>query len=191
MVVFGQKSGTRMAYNLSGDSAFVTSREFYAVTSNTWPSNPNYKANFKIESDTMWVKFSKKLSTNVDRVQWSKNSDSKYTLYGHGVNANATAKVREDTLFIVMEKNAVSDTTKNGDSFGMNLTVYAADETYITGLKLQSEYEIEPKSTTSAAASSNSETAASSSSTTESSSSVAASSSSETAAPSSSETTND
>jgi len=190
MVVFGQKSGTRMAYNLSGDSAFVTNREFYAVTSNTWPSNPNYKANFKIESDTMWVKFSKKLSTNVDRVQWSKNSDSKYTLYGHGVNANATAKVREDTLFIVMEKNAVSDTTKNGDSFGMNLTVYAADETYINGLKLQSEYEIEPKSSTSAAASSTSETVASSSSTTESSSSAAASSS-ETVAPSSSETTND
>ena len=162
IAAYGKKSGTRMAYELSGDSAFVTGRGLYAVTSNVWPSNKGYKANFSIE-DTIWVKFSKPLSTNTDRIQWSKANDAKYTLYGHGANQNAEARVKGDTLFITMLPSAIRDTTKNGDSFGANLTVYASDETYLKGFTLYTEFEIPEASSSSSTQSSSSQASSSSS----------------------------
>lgn len=141
IAVYGKKSGDRISYELTGDSAFVTGRGLYAVTSNAWPSNKGYKASFSAE-DTIWVKFSKALSTNTDRIQWSKASNAKYTLYGHGANKNANAKVKGDTLFITMLPNAINESIQNGDSVGVNLTVYATDETYLEKFTLYTELEI-------------------------------------------------
>lgn len=169
IAVYGKKSGNRISFELTGDSAFVTGRGLYAVTSNAWPSNKGYKASFSVK-DTIWVKFSKSLSTNTDRIQWSKASDAKCTLYGHGVNKNANAKVKGDTLFIAMLSNAIDDDTQNGDSVGVNLTVYANDETYLENFTLYTEFEI-PMSSSSGTDSSSSSSDSSSSSQTSSSSS--------------------
>lgn len=167
IVSYGKVSGNRMAYELKGDSAFTTGRGLYAVTSNTWPSNKLYQASFNIK-DTIWVKFSKDLSKNTDRIQWSAAKNPKRTLYGHGANTNAKAWVKEDSLFIqILESFA--DTCSLGDTLGMNLTVYADDETYIQNFTLYTEIETFPKSSSSAApeSSSSAATVASSSSTNE------------------------
>lgn len=137
IVAYGKKSGERIDIDLSGNSAFKTGRGIYAVTSNTWPSNENFKASFGIE-DTIWVKFSKKLAKNTDRIQWNYTSGVDCTIYANGYYANANSWVHKDTLFVQMQEDILIERDR-GDSVGMNITVYADDGTYMDAFILRTE----------------------------------------------------
>lgn len=171
IVGYGKNSGERIAYDLKGDSAFVTGRGIYGVTSNTWPSNKKFKSTFAV-GDTIWVKFSQKLSPNVEQIQWNTAKKAKKSINANGANANAKAWIATDTLFIQMKSN-ILDSCKHGDSVGVNITVYADDDTYMQGFTLYTELEVPPQSSSSQAPKSSSSTVPVSSS------SVATSSSSE------------
>jgi len=162
IVSYGKQSGERIAYELSGDSAFVTGRGIYAVTSNAWPSNKQFKSTFTIE-DTIWVKFSSILAENVERIQWNAAKKASQTIYVNGGHANSTAWIKEDTLFVQMLQ-AMEDSCALGDSVGMNITVYAKDETYLQGFTLYTEFEPKPSSSSSEEPSSSSTTVIASSS---------------------------
>ena len=172
ITAYKKSSGDRIALELSGDSAFTTDRGLYAVTSNAWPSNKKFKATFGID-DTIWVKFSETLDPNTDRIQWNYATGMARTIYANGYYANAKSWVKKDTLFVKMLEK-ILDSRVQGDSVGMNVTVYAQNEMYIKGFMLRTELEVPPTSSSSEASSSSSATSAS----TESSSSVAMSSSS-------------
>ena len=144
IVAYGKKSGERIEIELSNDSAFKTKRGIYAVTSNTWPSNEKFKASFGIQ-DTMWVKFSKKLAKNTDRIQWNYTSGVDCTIYGNGYYANANTWINKDTLFVQMLQDILVNRDR-GDSVGMNITVYAYDGSYIDSFILRTEL-IVPKDT--------------------------------------------
>ena len=124
----------RIALELSGDSAFTTDRGLYAVTSNAWPSNKKFKATFGID-DTIWVKFSETLDPNTDRIQWNYATGMARTIYANGYYANAKSWVKKDTLFVKMLEK-ILDSRVQGDSVGMNVTVYAQNEMYIKGFML-------------------------------------------------------
>ncbi len=137
IVGYGKKTGDRIAISLNGKSAFTTSQGIYAVTSNTWPSNEKYKAVFGTD-DTLWVKFSKELSTNTDRIQWNYLAGVDCSIYANGFYANSNAWIKKDTLFVQMLENILIDRDR-GDSVGMNITIYAKDGTYMDGFVLRTE----------------------------------------------------
>ena len=156
----------------SGDSAFTTDRGLYAITSNVWPTNNKFKATFGIE-DTMWVKFSEELDKNTDRIQWKFCDGVTRTLYGNGFYANAKAWVHKDTLFVKMDEKILLERTQ-GDSTGLNITVYAKNGLYAEDFELRTELVVPPQSSSSSdATSSSSEAEESSSSSTPESSSAA------------------
>ena len=176
---YKKSNGDRIALTLNGDSAFTTDRGLYAVTSNAWPSNKQFRATFGIQ-DTIWIKFSEQLDTNTDRIQWSYANGMARTIYANGYYANAKSWVKKDTLFVKMQEK-ILDSRVQGDSVGMNITVYAKNEMYLKGFTLRTELEVPPPSSSSAESSSSAATslnAASSSSVALSSSSSAAQSSS-------------
>ncbi len=183
ITAYKKSNGDRISLALSGDSAFTTDRGLYAVTSNAWPSNKHFRATFGIK-DTIWVKFSENLDTNTDRIQWNYANGMARTIYANGYYANAKSWVNKDTLFVKM-KEKILDSRTQGDSVGMNITVYAKNEMYLKGFKLYTELEVPPTSSSSAVSSSSvassvvsSSSVASSSSTTSSSSAAISSSSS-------------
>ncbi len=179
ITAYKKKNNDRIALELSGDSAFTTDRGLYAITSNAWPSNKNFKATFGIE-DTIWVKFSEKLDENTDRIQWNYASDMARTIYANGYYANANSWIKKDTLFVQMQEK-ILDSREQGDSVGMNITVYAKNEMYLKNFILKTELEVPPSSSSSEASSSSSAAQTSSSSEeTETSSSATVSSSSST-----------
>lgn len=146
IIAYGKKSGDRIEVELNEASAFTTGRGIYAVTSNTWPSNEDFKATFGIE-DTIWVKFSKKLSTNTDRIQWNYTSDIDCTIYANGFYANANSWVHKDTLFVQMLEGILKNRMR-GDSVGMNITIYAEDGTYQDNFVLRTELVVPEESYT-------------------------------------------
>lgn len=137
IIAYGKKSGDRIEVELVNTSAFTTSRGIFVVTSNTWPSNEDFKAAFGIE-DTIWVKFSKKLSTNTDRIQWNAATGIDRTIYGNGYYTNANTWVHKDTLFIQMLEDVLTN-REQGDSVGTNITVYAEDGSYANNIVLRTE----------------------------------------------------
>ena len=174
ITAYKKSNGDRIALTMSGDSAFTTDRGLYAVTSNAWPSNKQFRATFGIK-DTIWVKFSEQLDTNTDRIQWSYANGMARTIYANGYYANAKSWVKKDTLFVKMQEK-ILDSRVQGDSVGMNITVYAKNDMYLKGFTLRTELEVPPPSSSSVVSSSS--VATSSSSITSSSSSSAAQSSS-------------
>ena len=174
IVAYKKSNGDRIALELSGNSAFTTDRGLYAVTSNAWPSNKKFRATFGIK-DTIWVKFSEQLDTNTDRIQWNYANGMARTIYANGYYANAKSWVKKDTLFVKMLED-ILESRSQGDSVGMNITVYAKNEMYLKGFTLHTELEVPPPSSSSVVSSSSA--AKSSSSITSSSSSSAAQSSS-------------
>ncbi len=177
ITAYKKKSGNRIALALQGDSAFTTDRGLYAVTSNAWPSNKNFKSTFGTK-DTIWVKFSEKLDENTERIQWSFVNGMARSIYANGYYANAKSWIKQDTLFVQMLEK-ILDSRAQGDSVGMNVTVYAKNEMYLKGFTLRTELKVPPSSSSSAkAAVSSSSSSAASSSSAVSSSSTAASSSS-------------
>ena len=146
IVAYGKDSGERIEIELSDNSAFKTGRGIYAITSNTWPSNENFKAAFGIQ-DTMWVKFSKNLAKNTERIQWNYTSGVDCTIYANGYYANANSWINKDTLFVQMLEDILTNRDR-GDSVGMNITVYADDGTYMDAFILRTEL-IVPKDTVS------------------------------------------
>lgn len=137
IVAYGKKSGDRIEVELNNQSAFTTSRGIFAVTSNTWPSNEDFKAAFGIE-DTIWVKFSKELSSNTDRIQWNAATGIDRTIYGNGYYVNANTWINKDTLFVQMMEDILKN-REQGDSVGMNITVYAKDGSYANNIMLRTE----------------------------------------------------
>ena len=174
ITAYKKSNGDRIALTMSGDSAFTTDRGLYAVTSNAWPSNKQFRATFGIK-DTIWVKFSEQLDTNTDRIQWSYANGMARTIYANGYYANAKSWIKKDTLFVKMQEK-ILDSRVQGDSVGMNITVYAKNDMYLKGFTLRTELEVPPPSSSSVVSSSS--VATSSSSITSSSSSSAAQSSS-------------
>lgn len=186
IVAYTKKNSERIELELKDKSAFSTGRGLYAVTSNAWPQNENYKSVFSIE-DTLWVKFSEKLSSNVERVQWHFIAKASRTISCNGKAATADAWINKDTLFVQMREK-ILDTRSSGDSVGMDVTVYAENGLYIEHLLIMTELEV-PQSSSSEAdttASSSSEEAPESSEDGASSSSSEPNSSSAESAPSSS-----
>lgn len=144
IVAYSKKSNERIEIELNDDSAFKTGRGIYAITSNAWPSNEQFKASFGTQ-DTIWVKFSKKLAKNTDRIQWNYASGVDCTIYANGYYANANSWVNKDTLFVQMLEDILIERDR-GDSVGMNITVYAEDGTYMDAFTLRTEL-IVPKTT--------------------------------------------
>jgi len=147
LTAYEKSSNERIQMTFSGDSAFTTDRGLYAVTSNVWPTNNKFKATFGIE-DTMWVKFSEELDKNTDRIQWNYCSGVTRTLYGNGFYANAKAWVHKDTLFVKMDEKILLERTQ-GDSTGLNITVYAKNGLYAEDFGLRTELVVPPQSSSS------------------------------------------
>lgn len=147
LTAYEKKSNERIQITFSGDSAFTTDRGLYAVTSNVWPTNNKFKATFGIE-DTMWVKFSEELDKNTDRIQWKFCDGVTRTLYGNGFYANAKAWVHKDTLFVKMDEKILLERTQ-GDSTGLNITVYAKNGLYAEDFELRTELVVPPQSSSS------------------------------------------
>ena len=150
IVAYTKKNNERIEIKLTDKSAFSTDLGLHAVSSNAWPENENYKSLFSIK-DTLWVKFSEELSTNVERVQWHFMSDVSRPIYANGHRANSDAWINKDTLFVQMREK-ILDTRSEGDSVGMNVTVYAKNGLYIENFILKVELDVPPKSSSSAAA---------------------------------------
>ena len=161
LTAYEKSSNERIQMTFSGDSAFTTDRGLYAITSNVWPTNSKFKATFGIE-DTMWVKFSEELDKNTDRIQWNYCSGVTRTLYGNGFYANAKAWVHKDTLFVKMDEKILLERTQ-GDSTGLNITVYAKNGLYAEDFELRTELVVPPQSSSSSDATSSSSAASSSS----------------------------
>ena len=151
IIAYKKSNGDRIALELSGDSAFTTDRGLYAVTSNAWPSNKNFRATFGV-GDTIWVKFSETLDNNTDRIQWNFATGMARTIYANGYYANAKSWIKKDTLFVSMLEK-ILDARTQGDSVGMNITVYAKNEMYLKGFTLRTELEVPPTSSSSEASS--------------------------------------
>ena len=147
LTAYEKKSNERIQITFSGDSAFTTDRGLYAVTSNVWPTNNKFKATFGIE-DTMWVKFSEELDKNTDRIQWKFCDGVTRTLYGNGFYANAKAWVHKDTLFVKMDEKILLERTQ-GDSTGLNITIYAKNGLYAEDFELRTELVVPPQSSSS------------------------------------------
>lgn len=147
LTAYEKSSNERIQMTFSGDSAFTTDRGLYAITSNVWPTNNKFKATFGIE-DTMWVKFSEELDKNTDRIQWNYCSGVTRTLYGNGFYANAKAWVHKDTLFVKMDEKILLERTQ-GDSTGLNITVYAKNGLYAEDFELRTELVVPPQSSSS------------------------------------------
>lgn len=137
IVAYGAESSERIEVSLGEASAFKTGRGIYAVNSNTWASNEKFKASFGI-NDTIWVKFSKNISTNTERIQWNYVSEVDCSIYANGYYANADSWVNKDTLFVQLQENILKNRTK-GDSVGMNITVYAEDGSYLDNVIFRTE----------------------------------------------------
>lgn len=163
IVAYGKKTENRYNLAFSGDSAFTTNRGLYAITSNAWPSNRNYKSSFGI-NDTIWVKFSEKLSSNVDRIQWNFAKNATRTIYCHNYGKNADAWIKKDTLFVKMMES-ILDSRVQGDSVGMNITAYAESGLILENFTLLTELDVPPASSSSLVTSSSSAEATSSSTT--------------------------
>ena len=147
LTAYEKSSNERIQMTFSGDSAFTTDRGLYAITSNVWPTNNKFKATFGIE-DTMWVKFSEELDKNTDRIQWKFCDGVTRTLYGNGFYANAKAWVHKDTLFVKMDEKILLERTQ-GDSTGLNITVYAKNGLYAEDFELRTELVVPPQSSSS------------------------------------------
>jgi hypothetical protein len=173
IIAYTKKKNERIEIELDGKSAFSTDRGLYAVTSNGWPENENYKALFSTE-DTLWIKFSEELASNVERIQWHFMSDVSRPIYGNGYRTNSDAWVKKDTLFVQM-RETILDSRSVGYSVGMNVTIYAKSGMFIDNFILKVELDVPPSSSSSVTDStaSSSEAAVSSSSTAEASSSSA------------------
>jgi hypothetical protein len=171
IVAYTKKKNERIEITLDGASAFTTDRGLYAVTSNAWPQNEKYRASFSID-DTLWVKFSEKLSKNVERVQWHFIAKASRTISCNGSFATADAWISKDTLFVQMREK-ILDARTPGDSVGMDVTVYAESGLYLEHQLIMTELEVPPSSSSVADS-----TASSSSGVPESSSSAATASSS-------------
>lgn len=156
ITVYKKASGDRIVLELGGDSSFTTNRGLYAVTSNVWPSNKNFKSTFGTK-DTIWVKFSETLDENTERIQWSYVNGMARSIYANGYYANAKSWVKKDTLFVQMLEK-ILDSRTQGDSVGMNVTVYAKNEMYLKGFTLRTELKVPPSSSSSSAANSSSST---------------------------------
>lgn len=189
IIAYTKKKNERIEIELDGKSAFSTGRGLYAVTSNGWPENENYKALFSTE-DTLWIKFSEELASNVERIQWHFMSDVGRPIYCSGYRTNSDAWVKKDTLFVQMREK-ILDSRTIGDSVGINATIYAKSGLFIENFILKVELDVPPSSSSSSADSTTSSSsvessAANSDSIAESSSSVVESSSSAAAVSSSS-----
>lgn len=134
IIGYVKSSGERIQISLKNRAAFETSSGLMIRSSNVDPNFSSYKASFAI-GDTMWLCFSEKLSTNLDRIGWSSVSNADVSLYGYGSKKNVDAWVKQDTLFIknlpVIETR---DSAEVGDLLGASMTVYSASGLSLSGI---------------------------------------------------------
>lgn len=115
------RSGVRFHALLDGTRRFRTRKALTAVESNAWSTSGSYRTEFT-NYDTLWVRFSEALSTDLTQLQWNASSAAR-SLYGRGANANSRVWVRAETLFVSPDQRAKLDTA---GKVGFNLTAVAA-----------------------------------------------------------------
>ncbi len=102
-------TGKKFHVLLDGNRRFKTVKALTAIESNTWSTSSSYHSEANL-LDTLWVRFSEKLSTDLGQLQWNKASIAR-TIYGRGLSANAQVWVRAETLFVVPDQRMKLDTT--------------------------------------------------------------------------------
>jgi|GEM_PF-3325212 len=95
-------SGNLVSYTFDGAQRFRTEKGVVAVASNAWHV-PGSESRTFMPADTLWVKFSDVLDPDAGSIAWSKSS-ALAAIYGNGINANARAWVRSDTLFVAPDQ---------------------------------------------------------------------------------------
>jgi len=101
--------GARFHAVLDGNRRFKTRPALTALESNTWSTSSAYRGQASL-LDTLWVRFSEPLSSDLSQVQWSKSTQAR-TIYGRGPSVNAQAWVKAETLFVVPDQRLRLDTT--------------------------------------------------------------------------------
>ncbi len=122
-------SGNKIDIYLNGTKAFRTEYELFCVKTNTHDANGNAVKGFPL-NDTMWVKYSKPLDTDIALIEWN-NPYTEKKLYGGGVATNSQAWISVDTLFVLPEEQAY---LSYGDEVGFRVRVSTPD-----GLRSASE----------------------------------------------------
>jgi hypothetical protein len=103
------RKGVRFDVILDGDRRFRTRKPLVAVESNTWTTSSSYRPQTGL-GDTLWVRFSERLSGDFGDLQWS-STDKSRTIWGRGASENARAWVSAETLFVVPDQRLNIDTT--------------------------------------------------------------------------------
>jgi hypothetical protein len=96
-----------LLFTFDGIRQFRTEKNIFPVASNTWPKSGVAKKNFKL-GDTLWVKFSEILDTDLNKFAWEKTA-AFYAIYGKGSSTNANVWVNADTLFLQPDQRIAID----------------------------------------------------------------------------------
>jgi hypothetical protein len=91
-------AGIHFEYTLQDVKQFRTEKNIYATASNTWRKQGDSQKYFTL-GDTLWVKFSEPLDTDLSKIDWNKSS-ALFSIFGSGASANADVWIRSDTLFV-------------------------------------------------------------------------------------------
>jgi hypothetical protein len=114
-------SGKRIKYTFDSLQRFRTEKNIFPVASNTSLVSGLSKRTFNLY-DTMWVKFSEPLNTNVNTIEWSKSSaDGK--IYGNDSNVNASVWINGDTMFVKPDQRL---SISYGGTIGFKVNVRSA-----------------------------------------------------------------
>jgi hypothetical protein len=114
-------SGKMIKYTFDSLQRFRTEKNIYPVASNTSLVSGLSERTFNLY-DTIWVKFSEALNTNINTIEWSSSSaDSK--IYGNDSNVNASVWINEDTLFVKPDQRL---SINYGGTMGFNVNVRSA-----------------------------------------------------------------
>ncbi len=114
-------SGTDFNYLFDGAQRFKTEENAFVVGSNTWRPLGSVQSYYSL-NDTLWVRFSETLDSDVEKVDWSR-SPATYTIYGRGANTNADVWINGDTLFVCPDQRL---SISYGQTMGFSVNVVTA-----------------------------------------------------------------
>lgn len=122
---------------LDSTARFETGAGLHIVSSNTWQTSGKYVSSFAMY-DTLWIRFSDSLNTDLSKVAFSEASKGQGSLYVRGALANASAWIHGDTLFVRPDQRLDASA---GDSVGLNVTVYSKNGLVLENAEIYSKYE--------------------------------------------------
>jgi hypothetical protein len=114
-------AGNSIGFVFDGVKRFRTERGIFPVASNTWTTPSVPLRTFKL-NDTIWVKFSELLDTDINKIDWAASTANK-VIYGSGSNANASVWVKADTLFVRPDQRLA---VNYGETMGFKVNVMSA-----------------------------------------------------------------